>query len=109
MPGSTRTSKIVAKHVPLRTCVACGQTRPKRQLVRIVLDGEEAIVDITGKKPGRGTYLCSLKECWKKGISGKKLERALGASLSPENRERLNKHGEELDKEEVENTSGQGG
>ena len=53
------------KHLPQRTCIACRTVRPKRELVRVVhaLDGRVE-PDPTGKKSGRGAYLCKQRECW---------------------------------------------
>jgi len=75
------------KHIPQRTCVACRQVKPKRELIRLVhtFDGKVE-VDLTGKQAGRGAYLCPLWDCWQKGLHKGRLERALRAKLSPENR-----------------------
>ncbi|MGC9521849.1 MAG: RNase P modulator RnpM [Anaerolineae bacterium] len=73
------------KHVPLRTCVACRETKPKRDLVRIVLTPEGHItVDETGKQNGRGAYLCRRRLCWQKALQRGSLSRALRAQLSPQ-------------------------
>ncbi len=78
------------KHVPQRTCVACRQTRAKRDLVRIVrsLSGEIEI-DPTGKRPGRGAYLCRDRSCWELALKKKIVEHALQATMSTENRAAL--------------------
>ncbi len=53
------------KHIPQRTCIACRTVRAKRELVRIVRTaGNRVEADATGKKAGRGAYLCRLRECW---------------------------------------------
>lgn len=80
------------KHVPLRTCVACHQKRPKRELIRVVrtLAPEGTIeIDLKGKLPGRGTYLCREQSCWDKGLDPRKLGRALKCSVSDEEIRRL--------------------
>ena len=66
------------RHVPQRTCVACRQTSAKRQLVRVVrgLDGSVQI-DPTGKRSGRGAYLCDSPECWQVALKRGVLVRAL--------------------------------
>ena len=70
------------KHIPLRTCIACGQQLPKRELVRIVRTLEGKVeVDPTGKKAGRGTYLCLGEDCWKQGLKKSRLEHALRSTL----------------------------
>ena len=73
------------KHVPQRTCVACKETRPKRDLVRVVLLTEGGIVvDETGKRNGRGAYLCRHCACWELAIKRGSLNRALRVCLQSE-------------------------
>ena len=73
------------KHVPHRTCVACRTGRAKRELVRVVRTPEGAIViDETGKRNGRGAYLCRQTSCWKTAISHRHLERALNTEVPAE-------------------------
>jgi predicted RNA-binding protein YlxR (DUF448 family) len=85
------------KHVPQRTCVACRQTDAKRGLIRLVRNPEGRVeVDPTGKRPGRGAYLCHRSECWDKALKGKALEQALRTSLTPEDREALRTYAEVL-------------
>ncbi len=91
--GKTNTNK----HIPLRTCIACRQTKEKRQLVRLVHNTEGSIqIDIGGRKPGRGAYLCRMPECWNSAVAGGRLEHALRTSLNAENREQLAKYGNML-------------
>jgi uncharacterized protein len=73
------------RHVPQRTCVACRQTSAKRQLVRVVrgVDGSVAI-DPTGKRSGRGAYLCDAAECWQTALKRGILVRALKIETVPE-------------------------
>ncbi len=53
------------KHIPQRTCIACRTTRGKRELIRIVRISDNHVeADATGKKAGRGGYLCRQRECW---------------------------------------------
>ena len=88
---------LLPKHVPERTCIACHEVRPKRNLVRLVYGPEGvAEVDTTGRKPGRGAYLCLSPECWHKGLNKGKLEHALRGKISAENRARLTKMGEAI-------------
>jgi predicted RNA-binding protein YlxR (DUF448 family) len=80
-----------------RTCVACRQIKPKRELVRLVrTSGGNIEIDSTGKKEGRGAYLCPGWECWEKALKGKQLEQTLRINLTRENREQLFKDGEAL-------------
>ncbi|HEX9975628.1 MAG TPA: YlxR family protein [Dehalococcoidales bacterium] len=90
------------KRTPQRTCVACRQVKLKRDLVRLVsVPGETVEIDATGKKTGRGAYLCPALECWETGLKSGRLEYALRTSLTRENREQLVKLGQELLKERV--------
>ena len=75
------------KHVPERTCVGCRKTRPKRELVRVVRTPAGSIeVDATGKKAGRGAYLCRDRGCWEAVLKRGRLEHALRAQSSAEDR-----------------------
>jgi predicted RNA-binding protein YlxR (DUF448 family) len=77
------------KHVPQRTCVACRQVNAKRGLTRIVRTPLGTVeIDETGKKAGRGAYLCRTRDCWDNALKKKSLEYALvlqtyGAALPP--------------------------
>lgn len=73
------------KKVPQRTCMGCQTKKDKRELVRIVRSPEgEISVDATGKKPGRGAYICPSLECLNKVIKSKRLERSLETAISQE-------------------------
>lgn len=73
------------KHIPMRTCVGCRSTLPKRDLIRVVRDPEGKVeLDLTGKRSGRGVYLCLNGECLEKAVKGRQLERALETSISNE-------------------------
>lgn len=78
------------KHVPQRTCVACRQVRDKRDLVRIVraVDGQ-VLLDPTGKRSGRGAYLCRERACWELALKKKILEHALQTTICAEDRAAL--------------------
>jgi predicted RNA-binding protein YlxR (DUF448 family) len=77
--------------------VACRKVRPKRELIRLVCISDGKVeVDTSGKKAGRGAYLCPADECWEIGLKGGRLERALGTTLTQDNRELLMKTAEEL-------------
>lgn len=54
---------MAEKKIPMRMCVACKEMKPKRELLRIVKSGEEISLDLTGKKNGRGAYICDSPEC----------------------------------------------
>jgi len=73
------------KKIPMRMCVGCREMKEKRELIRIVRTPEgETLMDPTGKKSGRGAYLCRRAECLKKAIRQHQLERQLQASLTEE-------------------------
>lgn len=78
------------KKVPQRTCMGCQAKKDKRELVRIVRSPEgEISVDSTGKKPGRGAYICPDLECLNKVVKSKRLERSLETAISAELYEKL--------------------
>jgi uncharacterized protein len=78
------------KHIPKRTCIGCNRTTAKRELVRLVCDDEgNLVVDNTGKKSGRGAYLCPNRICWEKALKSGRLSHALRRKFSAENIEML--------------------
>nr|WP_277995508.1 YlxR family protein [Moorella thermoacetica] len=71
-------------------CVGCRARNDKRNLLRVVRTPEqEVVIDPTGKRAGRGAYLCPRVECLRKAVKSRALERALGVAVSPEVLERL--------------------
>ncbi|MFQ6117758.1 MAG: RNase P modulator RnpM [Candidatus Bipolaricaulia bacterium] len=75
------------KHVPQRTCVGCREVRPKREMVRIVRTPDRKVeIDETGKRSGRGAYLCRRQKCWEIALQKDRLEHALKTSLTDEER-----------------------
>lgn len=71
------------KKIPQRKCVGCGEMKEKKALLRIVRSPEgEISLDLTGKKNGRGAYVCPDKECFAKAVKEKRLERALEKPVS---------------------------
>ena len=78
------------KKIPQRTCLGCKTIRPKKEFVRIVRTPEgEVLVDPTGKKSGRGTYICPNSNCLEAAFAGSLLDKALEIKVTPEIRERL--------------------
>ena len=76
--------------VPMRMCVGCREMKPKKELLRVVRSPEGSLsVDATGRKPGRGAYVCRSAECLKKAIRQKQLERAFECALQDEVKEAL--------------------
>ena len=79
-----------AKKIPLRMCSGCGQHLPKKELVRVVRSAEgELSVDLTGRKPGRGAYLCPKAYCLRKARKARRLERSLDCQIPDEVYQRL--------------------
>lgn len=78
------------RHVPKRTCVACRNIREKKEMIRLVgTDEGIAEPDTTGKRTGRGAYLCRNIECWIEGCRGMRLENALKIRVNQTNKENL--------------------
>ena len=78
------------RKIPMRMCVGCREMKEKRELIRIVRTPEgETLIDPTGKKSGRGAYVCRSPECLKRAIKQKQLERQLQVSLTNEVNEAL--------------------
>ena len=78
MAGSVR-------KIPLRKCTGCGEMKPKKELLRVLLTPEgEITIDDTGKKNGRGAYLCKSLSCFEKAKKQKGLERSLRTQIPEE-------------------------
>ena len=88
----------VKRHIPLRTCVVCGEKRPKRELTRIVATPAGPVgVDSTGKLPGRGAYVCGDSACARGSLRKSRIEHALRRALTDETWLRLLASTENLD------------
>ena len=71
------------KKIPMRMCLGCGEMRPKRELIRVVKSKEgEISLDLTGKKSGRGAYICKSVECFEKARKARKFERSFSCMIS---------------------------
>lgn len=80
------------KKIPMRQCVGCGEMKDKKEMMRILKTAEGPIVlDMTGKKNGRGAYLCKSVECLQKARRNKGLERSFKMSIPEEVYETLEK------------------
>jgi uncharacterized protein len=78
------------KKIPQRTCIGCGEVKNKKDMVRIVRSPEGNVsLDRSGKKPGRGAYVCPDAACIEKAFQSKNLERTLQVKVSPEIKEAL--------------------
>ena len=83
-------NEAVVKKVPIRRCSGCGERFPKNTLVRVVRTPEgEILLDGTGKKSGRGAYLCKSAECLKKARRSKRIDQSLECSIPTEVYDRL--------------------
>ncbi len=81
---------VKVRKVPQRMCIGCQEMKSKKDLIRIVrTPDEDIVIDSTGKKNGRGAYLCPDAECLKKAIKGKRLEKAFQQKIEPEVLEQL--------------------
>ncbi len=78
------------KKIPMRTCVACRTTRPKKELIRVVrLPAGSVVIDRKGKVSGRGAYICESLACFDQAVKTNKLERALEVALAEDVIEQL--------------------
>jgi uncharacterized protein len=73
------------RKVPQRQCVGCGELKNKKELIRVIKTPEDTIIlDDTGKKNGRGAYICSSFDCFHKAVASKGLERSLKRKIPKE-------------------------
>ena len=73
---------MVNKKVPMRQCVGCGEMRSKKELLRVIKTTEgEIVLDATGRKNGRGAYICASMECLQTAMKRKGLERSLKVAI----------------------------
>ena len=85
------------KKIPMRMCVGCREMKPKKELMRVVRGPDGTVsLDPSGKKPGRGAYVCRSGDCLSRAIRQKQLERQLDAQLGEETAEALRRTLEEL-------------
>lgn len=70
------------KKIPMRMCLGCNEMKPKKELIRVVKSPEgEISLDFTGKKSGRGAYICRSMECFNKARKGRRLEKAFSCKI----------------------------
>ena len=80
------------KKVPMRQCVGCGEMKSKKEMMRILKTAEgDIVLDVTGKKNGRGAYLCISEDCMKRARKTKGIERSLKMSIPSEVYDNLEK------------------
>ena len=89
------------KKIPMRKCVGCQEMKSKKEMIRVIKTAEgEILLDATGRKNGRGAYLCPSMECFKKAVKGRGLERSFKMVIPREVYETLEKEMEEIDRQE---------
>jgi len=89
---------MAEKKIPLRKCTGCNEMKPKKELIRVLKTTEEEIIlDKTGKKNGRGAYLCNSLECFKQARKSRGLERSLQVKIPDEIYEILEKELSEIE------------
>lgn len=75
----------MTKKIPLRQCLGCREMKPKKELVRVVRDKEGNVsIDLKGKAPGRGAYVCHDPACLRKALRSKAIDRSLEVTVPPE-------------------------
>ena len=73
------------KKIPLRQCIGCGEMKSKKEMIRVIKTAEgEILLDATGRKNGRGAYLCPSMECFKKAVKGRGLVRSFKMAIPRE-------------------------
>lgn len=73
------------RKIPMRMCLGCGEMKPKKELIRALKSPEgEISLDLTGRKPGRGAYLCRSEECLRLARKGRKLEKSFSCRIDDE-------------------------
>mgnify|MGYP001724983743 CR=1 FL=1 len=88
------------RKVPMRQCIGCQEMKSKKEMIRVIKTAEgEILLDATGRKNGRGAYLCPSMECLKKAVKGKGLERSFKMAIPKEVYEALEKEMEVLESE----------
>ena len=88
------------KKIPMRKCVGCQERKSKKEMIRVIRTSEgEFLLDATGKKNGRGAYICPSKNCLEKAVKNKGLERSFKQSIPREVYEALEKEMEILETE----------
>lgn len=78
------------RKLPVRTCSGCGEQKTKKEMIRVVRSPEgEISLDLTGKKSGRGAYICPDPDCLKKARKARRLERSFACQIPPQVYEKL--------------------
>ena len=88
------------KKVPQRQCIGCGEMKNKRELIRVLKGTDDVIsIDATGRKNGRGAYICPSMACFEKAVKSRGLERSFKMAIPKEVYESLKKEMEQIDEQ----------
>ena len=91
---------MTTRKIPMRKCTGCGQMFPKKELIRVILTPENSIeLDRTGKKNGRGAYICSSAKCLEQAVKSRGLEKSLKTAVPAGIYDKLRKELEESEQE----------
>lgn len=81
---------MTVKKIPARMCLGCSEMKPKKELIRVVKTPEdEILLDLTGKKSGRGAYVCRDIECLRKARKARRFEKAFSCKIEDEIYDRM--------------------
>ena len=87
------------KKIPLRKCTGCQEMKSKKEMIRILRTAQDGIIlDATGRKNGRGAYLCPSMDCFNKAVKNRGLERSLKEKVPEETYESLKRESESIEK-----------
>lgn len=87
------------RKVPMRQCIGCGEMKVKKDMMRVIKTKEgDILLDVTGKKNGRGAYLCFSQECFEKARANKGLSRSLKTNIPDEIYHKLKEEIESIEK-----------
>ena len=86
-----------ARKIPMRQCIGCSEMKSKKEMIRVLRTTEgDIVLDATGRKNGRGAYLCKNPDCLEKAVKAKGLERSLKTAVPEEVYEKLAKEMEQF-------------
>ncbi|MBQ4045768.1 MAG: YlxR family protein [Lachnospiraceae bacterium] len=75
----------VQKKIPMRQCVGCRESKSKKEMIRVIRTPEGTFtIDATGRRNGRGAYICPISDCLKKAVKNHGLERSFSCPIPPE-------------------------
>lgn len=88
------------RKIPMRQCIGCREMKSKKEMIRVIKTPEDEImIDATGRKNGRGAYICPSRNCLARAIKSKGLERSFKMSIPTDVYDQLTKEMEEIDKQ----------